>query len=149
RQAQIALTRHDYMTAANLYDEAWELIVQIGPYIQVSLEAQETKAGLAQARLALAVEAQQHHKYREAKTYVDDIWRVDPQNPAALEFKRENDKLLAEALPTLPSPEAEARVRELILARGTNQTRVQDAKLLFEMGQLDEAELVFKQVAKD
>ena len=57
-QARVATDRHDYLTAANLYDAAWELIVQIGPYIQVRAEAQETKAGLGAVRMALADEAQ-------------------------------------------------------------------------------------------
>src|SRR5690349_18042132 len=133
-QARAAVARHDYPTAASLYDAAWELIVQLGPYIQVRGEAQEAKSGLAFVRLSLAEESQKHHRYREAKTHVDDVLRVDPQNPGALQFRVENDKLLAEAAPYLPSPAAEDRVHELILERGTNVTRLRDATLMFEMG---------------
>src|SRR4051812_45960074 len=57
-QAQAAEARRDYVNAANLYHAAWELVVQIGPYIQVGPEAQETKAGLARVSLALAADAQ-------------------------------------------------------------------------------------------
>ena len=92
-QARVAEARHDDQTAANLYDAAWELIVQLGPYIQVRAEAQEVKAGLAAVRLSLAAEAQRHNRYRQAKVHVDDVLRVDPQNPAALQFRAENDKL--------------------------------------------------------
>ena len=148
-QARTAVARHDYQTAANLYDAAWELIVQLGPYIQVRGEAQETKSGLGFVRLALAEESQKHHRYREAKVHVDDVLRVDPQNPDALQFRVENDKLLAEAAPYLPSPAAEDRAKEIILERGTNVTRLRDATLMFEMGQLEEAEMIFKQVVRE
>jgi general secretion pathway protein D len=148
-QARVAEARHDYQAAANLYDAAWELIVQLGPYYQVRSEAQETKAGLAAVRLALAAEAQGHHMYREAKVHVDDVLRVDPQNPVALQFRVENDKLLAEAAPYLPSPAAVDRAREIMLERGTNTTRLRDATLMYEMGQLEEAEAIFKQVVRE
>src|ERR1051326_6616490 len=148
-QARAAEAGHQYLTAASLYDASWELIVQIGPYIQVGPEAQETRAGLARVRLALAAEAQGHHRYREAKIHVDDILRVDPRNAAAIEFKRENDKLIVETAAETPSEEAERRVREISEARGTNATRVQDAKLMYEMGELDEAEALFKLAVKE
>jgi len=148
-QARVAEARHDYQTAANLYDGAWELIVALGPYIQVRAEAQETKAGLAAVRLPLAAEAQKHYRYRDAKTHIDDVLRVDPQNQAALQMRAENDKLIAEALPYQPSQAAEDRAKEIILERGTNTTRLRDATLMFEMGQLDDAEGMFKQVLRD
>jgi len=148
-QARVATARHEYQTAANLYDAAWELVVQIGPYIQVKNEAEETKAGIASVRLVLAQEAQGHHKYREANVHVNDILRVDPQNEAALQFKAENDKLLAEAAPYMPSPAAEERVHEIALSRGTNTTRLRDATLFFEMGDLDEAERLFRLAQKE
>ncbi|HEY6183961.1 MAG TPA: hypothetical protein VIW67_17065, partial [Terriglobales bacterium] len=148
-QARAAEARHDYQTAANLYDSAWERIVEIGPYIQVTAEAQETKAGLAAVRLALAQEAQRHHKYREAKVHVDDVLRIDPQNGVALQFRAENDKLIAENAPYQPSVAAEERQKEIILVQGTNTTRLRDATLYYEMGQLDEAEVLFKQVVRD
>src|SRR5262249_4262855 len=143
-QARVATARHEYQTAANLYDAAWELVVQIGPYIQVKNEAEETKAGIASVRLVLAQEAQGHHKYREANVHVNDILRVDPQNEAALQFKAENDKLLAEAAPYMPSPAAEERAHEIALSRGTNTTRLRDATLFYEMGDLDESERLFR-----
>jgi general secretion pathway protein D len=145
-QAQVAEARHDYQAAANLYDAAWELVVQLGPFIQVRNEAATAKAGLGAVRLVLAQEAQRHHRYREAKVHIDDVLRVDPQNPAALQLRVENDKLIAEALPYMPSPQAEDRAQELIRQRGTNVTRTRDATLMFEMGQLDEAEVIFKSV---
>src|SRR5262252_4244768 len=109
-QAQVAEARHDYQAAANLYDAAWELIVQLGPYYQMRGEAAQAKAGLGAVRMVLAQEAQRHHRYREAKVHIDDILRVDPQNPAALQLRIENDKLIAESLPYVPSQEAENRV---------------------------------------
>jgi general secretion pathway protein D len=148
-QARAAEGRHEYQTAANLYDSSWELIVQLGPYIQVGGEARETKAGLAAVRLALAAEAQRHHRYRDAKVHVDDILRIDPQNAAALQFRVENDKLIAENLPYQPSVVAEERAKELVLEKGTNTTRLRDATLYFEMGQLDDAEGLFKQVVRE
>src|SRR5947209_115153 len=142
-QARAAEARREYLTAANLYDATWELIVQIGPYIQVGPEAQEARAGLARVRLALAAQAQSHHRYREAKIHVDDVLRVDPQNQAAIEFRRGNDKLIVETAAETPSEEAERRVREIAESRGTNATRVQDAKMYYEMGDYDEAEALF------
>src|SRR3954471_17648652 len=56
-QADAAQRRHDLQQAAKLYDAAWEKVLYIGP-VQVEIEAEVTKSGLASVRLELARGAQ-------------------------------------------------------------------------------------------
>ena len=46
-------------------------------------------------RLELAREAQRQGDVREADTQINRVLKVDPQNPAALAFKKQNDRMIA------------------------------------------------------
>jgi hypothetical protein len=56
KQADAALARNDLVNAAKLYDGAWDLITSIGT--GVDAEAAHTRAGIAEARMPLAIAAQ-------------------------------------------------------------------------------------------
>jgi len=142
-----AAGRRDFTAAANLYDEAWDLIQFIG-IASVGPEADETRTGLATVRLELARAAQRRGDLREAKRHVADILRVDPANPVAIQFMAENEKLIHEQRTHMPSPEAEAQVPIIIEEKAKVITLVQDGKLYYEMGKLDEAEATLKQAVK-
>ena len=115
----------------------------------VDQEAQQTKAGLAAVRLPLARSAQHRGNLREAKVQVDDVLRVDPANAAAVEFRLEIDKLLAESKNKMPSEEVERMVPGVVASKSKAAQLVQDGKLLYEMGKLDEAERKLKQARKE
>jgi general secretion pathway protein D len=67
-----------------LYDDAWELVLRFGS--GVDAERDQTIAGLTAVRMELARAAQARGDYKEARTQVDDILRVDPTSAVAIEF---------------------------------------------------------------
>src|SRR5882724_561715 len=99
--AQAAVARGDLITAATLYDDAWVLIQSIGA--GVDDEREMARAGLASVRLELAQAAQRRADLREADKQIQDLLRVDPTNPVALDFRDRNNKLLHQAAGTMAS----------------------------------------------
>src|ERR1035438_9221956 len=77
-----AQDRGAFSIAAKLYDDAWDLVQKIGSGVEA--ERDQTIAGLAAVRLELARAAQRHGDYKEARTQVADVLRVDPTNAAAI-----------------------------------------------------------------
>jgi len=144
--AAVAEQRRDLVAASKLYSEAWDLVLMIG-IGSVPIEADQTRVGLVAVRLELAQNAEHRGDYREADQQLVEILRVDPKNAAALDLKALNDKMIAQT--KMPSPEAELRARAIVAERRTNDTRIQDGKLLFEMGKVDEAEVKLKLALRD
>jgi tetratricopeptide (TPR) repeat protein len=145
--ARAAEDRHDLHNAAKLYDDAWDLVLHIG-INNVESEAATARAGLAAVRLELAREAQRRSDYREADTQVKDVLRVDPTNPQAIEFKHQNDKLFAEQQGLIPDVETQARIPGIEKEKLNVATKVQDARVLFEMGKMSEAKAILKDAVK-
>src|ERR1044071_3913569 len=144
--AQAAVDRHDLPTAATLYDDAWRLVQSIGEGIEE--EREQTRAGLASVRLELATAAQRRNDLRAAKTHIDDLLRVDPSNPAALDLRDLNNKLLRETEGKRPSEAVEVQVPEMVQSRVKTATLVQDGRIFFENGKMDEAEARLKQAVR-
>src|SRR6516164_9053768 len=145
--ARSAEDRHDLPTAAKLYDDAWTLVLNIG-INNVEAEAATARAGLANVRLELARAAQHRGDYREANTQVNDVLRVDPTNPGAIEFKHQNDKMTAEQQGLIPDVETQARIPAIENEKVNVNTKVQDARVLYEMGKLPEAKAILKDAIK-
>jgi hypothetical protein len=93
QDAKNTALRGDLPGAAKLYEDAYTLVEQIGSGIDA--EKTQTISGLASTRLALARRAQSAGDLHEAATQVGRVLKVDPQNSAALAFKKDNDKLIA------------------------------------------------------
>jgi type II secretory pathway component GspD/PulD (secretin) len=144
--ARAAQERRALQTAAKLYDEAWDLVQKIGS--GVDAERDQTVAGLAAVRLELARTAQSHSNYKEARTQVDDVLRVDPANAAAIEFRSGNEKLIAEQRGTVASEDVQNQIPAIVEEKVNASTLVHDAKLLYEMKKLDEAEAKLKQALR-
>src|SRR5437867_5549274 len=145
--AQTAVDRHDLPTAATLYDDAWTLVQSIGP--GVDEEREQTRAGLAMVRLELATAAQRRNDLLAAKKNIDDLLRVDPTNAAALDLRDLNNKMLREQAGKRPSEGVEGQIPDLVQARVKTSTLVQDGRIFFENGKMDEAEARLKQAIKD
>src|ERR1043166_7695309 len=126
---------------------SWTLVKKIGA--GVDREAQDPQAGLVSTRLELARAAQKRNQLADASREVNDVLRVDPANADALAFKAGNDKLLHEQLGLRPDPDLEVQARLIAGARRSNYVTVQNGKLLFEMGKLDEAEATLKKALKE
>lgn len=140
--AQEAEAQMDYLRASQLYEEAYDLSLKTGPGAHA--EQQQTVTGLSSVRLILAEQAQKKKDFAEADRQLTRVLRVEPKNLAALELKAANDKLLEEQRGMIPSRETRDRIPEIKEERIGTSTLVQDARLLVEMGKLDEAEVLLQ-----
>jgi Flp pilus assembly secretin CpaC/tetratricopeptide (TPR) repeat protein len=144
--AQKAQARQDLAGAAKLYEEALDAIEKIG--IGVDRERNETIAGFSAVRLRLADEAQKRGNLEEASKQVNRVVRVDPQNAAAQKLKANIDKTIEDRRGKVASKEVQDRVSAIKEERIGTDILVQDARLLIEMGRLDEADAKLKQAVK-
>ncbi|HVM50202.1 MAG TPA: tetratricopeptide repeat protein [Candidatus Acidoferrum sp.] len=146
-EARTAQTHHALPQAAKLYDECWDLVQKTGTGIDA--EREQTIAGLTAVRMELAHAAQSQGQLEEAQAQVQDVLRVDPSNAAAIDFKRNNDKLMADQRGTVPSPEVKAEIPAVQEEKIHARTLVQDGKLLYELGKMDEAEKKLREALRE
>ncbi len=139
--------RGDMPAAAKLYEEAYSLVEQIGPS-SITNEAALTVSGLVSTRLSIAHDAQRDGDLREAATQVNRALKVDPQNPAALAFKKQNDQLLATMVGKMPDEATLQQVPYIAKDKTEANTLVRDGKLLYEMGKFDEAQVKLEEAGR-
>jgi len=144
-QARDAEARKDLAATAKLYGDAYKLVQGIGSGFGIDEETSQTVAGLASVRLELARLAQKSGDLKEADTQVSLVLTVDPQNPAAHEFKKANDKALAEKAGQFPTDPAREQVAAAHKEKTEAMTKVTDGRILLEAGKLDDAEAKFKE----
>ena len=144
--AKNTAARGDLTGAAKLYEDAYQLVEQIGSGIPE--EKAQTISGLASTRLTLARQAQSQDDLHEAATQVNRVLKVDPQNAAALAFKKNNDRALASMHGKMPDEETQQKIPYIINDKTEAGTLVQDGKLLYEMGKFDEAEVKLKEAIR-
>ncbi len=145
--AQTALTKGDLPTAARMYEEAWGLVQRIGD-ASIEKERQTTIAGFSQTYLSLARKSFASADYEEANRQVSRVLRVDPRNAEAQALKVRVDAALKEIEGRTPSKEVTALLPEAAKIRTDAATLVQDGRLLYEMGKLDEAEERLRRAAQ-
>jgi len=144
--AKAADGRGELVEAAKLYQEATSLAQQIGSGID--LETSQALAGLARTRLTLARQAQAQHDLVEADKQITQVIKADPKNAEALALKRENDQMIALSRGHVPDV-ATIQVIPIVKNQKIDAgTLVQDGKLLYEMGKLEEAEVKLKDAVK-
>ena len=131
------------VAAAKLYQESCELAQQIGS--GVDAETAQAINGLSVTRLTLARDAQAHEDLHEAGIQAQQVLKADPKNPAALAFKKQNDQMIAARKGRLASPEVLEQVPQVAAQKLDSKTYVQNGKLLYEMGKLDDAEAQLNQ----
>ena len=136
--ARRAYQAGDTASAAKLYQESCELVTQIGSGIDP--EANQAINGLATTRLALASEDQARGDYRDAATQAQQVLKMDPKNPAALAFKKQNDQMIVAMKGQIPSAAVVDQAGQIANQKADAGTLVQDGRLLYEMGKLDDAE---------
>ncbi|MDB6125900.1 MAG: Type and secretion system protein [Pedosphaera sp.] len=145
--AKAAQQRKDLPKAAKLYEDCYSLVQKIGPGVEA--ESREVVNGLTVVLLDLSHQAQSHHDYKTADERLRRILVVDSGNRVVIDAKRENDKMIDGQAGRTPSPE----VLDMIPTFRTNEIRVgtlvQDGKLLFEAGKLDQAEAKFEQANRE
>ena len=145
-QARDAAAHNDLIAASQLYDQAYQLVQQIGSGIPS--ETEQTISGLVTVRFELAREAQREGRLHEADVQISRVLKVQPGNAAAQAFKRKNDELMAAQRGQVPD---EATVQQIPAITGVKTdaaTLVRDGKLLYEMGKFEEAQAKLEQALK-
>ncbi len=138
--------KQDLAGASRLYEEAYRLVQKVG--VGIDAETQETISGLSAVRVELARQAQRRKDFQEAALHINRVLAVDPKNPEALKLKKENDLALEALLGRTPSKEIVDLLPEAKNARIRAGTLVQDGKLCYEMGRLEEAEAKLNEAIK-
>ncbi len=123
-----------------------QLVQKIGSGIDA--ETAQTISGLVSVRLELAREAQRQDDLREADTQINRVLKVDPQNPAALAFKKQNDRMIASLRGKVPDDATLQQVQPIVNEKTQADTLVRDGKLFYEMGKFEEAEAKLQQALK-
>jgi len=144
--AKNTAVRGDLAGAAKLYEDAYTLVEQIGSGIDA--EKAQAISGLASTRLTLARQAQSQDDLHEAATQVSRVLKVDPQNSAALAFKKGNDRLIASMRGKMPDDATVQQIPYIANDKTEAGTLVRDGKLLYEMGKFDEAEVKLKEAVR-
>jgi tetratricopeptide (TPR) repeat protein len=148
-QARDVAAHGDLVVAAKLYEDAYQLVQQIGSGIPA--ETEDTVSGLVSARFELAREAQRRGDAKdllEADTQISRVLKVDPKNPAALDFKRRNDRMIAALRGQVPDDATLQQVPTIANEKMEADTLVRDGKLLYETGKFEEAESKLEQALK-
>ena len=144
--AKSAAARGDLVTAAKYYEEAYALTQQIGSGIDA--ETAQTVSGLVSTRMQLARQAQDNGDLREADTQVKRVLKVDPKNQAAIAFKKKNDQMIAAMRGKIPDAQTLDQIPAIINDKKDAATLVQDGKILYEAGKLEEATAKFNAALK-
>ncbi len=145
--AKAAAQHGDILTAAKLYQESFALAREIGSGI-VDNETARALAGLVSTRLTLAREAQVRGDLREAALQVDQVLKADPKNNEAILFKQGNDRLIGSLRGQTPDAATLEQLPQIISEKTQAGTLVQDGKVLYEAGKLEDAEVKLKQALK-
>jgi len=145
-EARNAAASGDLPAAAKYYEDSYTLVQQIGSGIDP--ETQQTIAGLSSTRLQLARQDQGNGDLIAANTEVNRVLKVDPRNPAAIAFKKQNDQMMVAARGTTPDAQTLEKIPGIMNEKTDAATLVQDGKLLYEMGKLEEADQKFKAALK-
>ena len=136
--ARSASSRGDLPAAAKYYEDAKSLVDQIGSGIDA--EKGQTISGLVSTRLELARRAQAGSDLHEADAEVSRALKIDPQNLTALAFKKQNDQMIAAMRGKMPDAATLERIPVVVNEHADAATLVQDGKILYEAGKLEEAE---------
>jgi general secretion pathway protein D len=142
-EAGLAEQRKDLPAASRAYGQAVELSDQIGT--GTGPEAKAAITGLSRVNTVLAQDAAAHSDYKAADALLKAALAHDSQNVMLLGLKQANDVHLAAQAGKVPSNEVLDRVPSIVTNQVKVATMVQDGKLLYELGKLDDAEAKLKQ----
>lgn len=138
-RAQAIARLGDSLKSAKAFEEAYQAAMVVGGK-GVEAELQLIVAGLATAKLDLARAAYKDGNVSVALDHLKRVLAVDPNNATALSLKQTYDKTAESLRGRLPSPEVQRQIPAEMERRVKAGTLVQDGRLLFEAGNLDQAE---------
>ena len=144
--ADAAKKRNEILNAAKLYQDA----VTNFPFVQVDnpgvdAEKKAALAGLDETREVLARAYMKVGEMSAASDQVNAALRYDPSNEKLRILKKEIDLNAAAQMGHVASPEIRNQIPGFQRTNVTVATMVQNGKLLYEMGRLDEAEAILLQ----
>ena len=145
-EAKRSASRGDLSDAAKKYQECYDLTLQIGPGVKT--ETAQAIAGLTSARLALARADQSRNDFHSADVEVGQVLKADPHNAAALAFKKDNDHRTLLMAGKVADASTQEQIPVVAKAKENSRTMVQDGKLFYEMGKLDEADAKLNEALK-
>ncbi|MGA2540607.1 MAG: hypothetical protein ABSG78_03475 [Verrucomicrobiota bacterium] len=146
RAAAAARKRNEIASAAKLFQDAVTNFdfVEVDN-AKVDAEKKEALAGLDEAREILARQYLKMGETAAASDQVNAVLRYDPNNEKLRLLKQEIDLTAAGQLGRIPSPDVLRMAGEIDRTNKHVATLVQNGRLLYEMGRLDEAEKVLLQ----
>jgi hypothetical protein len=147
-EAKGAVAHGDLPGAAKLYQDAYGLVEEIGPSGNITQETAQTINGLVAVRLELARQAQKNGDLLSANNQAEAALKVDPKNPSAVAFKKQNDALVASLRGKIPDQATMERAAQAQNEQTNAQTLVRDGKLLYEMGKFEEAQVKLEQALR-
>ena len=144
--AQAAQKKGDLLAATKYYEDA----LTAGKNIPSGAEAEYNlvKAGMVETRLQLAEQAQRRGDFNEAEAQIKRLLAVDPKNETVLAFQQTHYKIVEQQAGRRPD---EASIAQLSKGHESNVeagTLVQNGKLLYEAGMLEEADKQLRRAAK-
>jgi len=107
--AETARARRELNASVKQYEDCLELIKSIGVTV-VEEQNRQVITALSSVLLELAQQAQAAGDIKTADEKIRRVLKINPQDQAAITFKKHNDKLLAEQAGRVPSDELLARL---------------------------------------
>lgn len=144
--AQAAEKRGAFLESAQVYTDCLDLVKKIA----TGVESQHKQAldGFVATRLQLAEQAQRTGDLQAADNQFARILKEDPKNDRVQQLSKANKERLVAEQGRRPSEAAIAQMPEAYTNRINAATLVQDGKLFFEAGRLDESEAKLRQAQK-
>ena len=146
-EAQSAQAKNDLGNAAKLYEVCWILTQSVGAGVES--ETDQVVFGLTTVRLELAQSARRRGEFKEAERQINGVLRLDPKNETALAFQKENNRALAAQAGRVPNQEVLDQLPGIHSIKVHAATLVQDGRVLFEAGKLNDAEVKLNLALKE
>ncbi len=145
-EGRAAETQKDDLAGSQAYNKALQSLREIGG--EVGPERTDAVAGLARTTLRLADQAILRGDYGQARAHISRVLVEDAKHKLALEMRAKNDRLIADSIDKTPHDAVIAQVAGTETNRVETAKLVQDGKLLYESGQMTEAEKVLKEAVR-
>jgi general secretion pathway protein D len=148
-EAQDAEKKHRVVDASKLYQEAYSLapFAVVGDP-RVNADKAAAADGLVRTRVELAERARRNGDLAEAQKQMKGALAVRPQDENLRRMKVELDRIEFESKGQVPNERALAKIPVVQQERIDVGTKVQNGKLLYEMGKLREAEVELREAIK-
>ena len=150
RAADAAKKRKEILGAATIYEDAVRKLFPLLQFDNPKMEAEKKQviAGLDETREILARQYMKKDDLAAASDQVSAALQYDPNNERLRTLKKEIDQAAAARVGLVPSADIMRQVPSILKTNQDAATLVQNGRMLYEMGHLDEAEQVLLQAWK-